>query len=41
MDFERINPLTNQVASTARAMSAADARVVADRAAALLEPAPG
>jgi benzaldehyde dehydrogenase (NAD) len=34
MDFERINPLTNQVASTARAMSAADARVVADRAAA-------
>jgi acyl-CoA reductase-like NAD-dependent aldehyde dehydrogenase len=34
MDFERINPITNEVASKAAAMSTADASAVADRAAA-------
>jgi acyl-CoA reductase-like NAD-dependent aldehyde dehydrogenase len=34
MDFERINPLTNEVASRAAAMTTADASAVADRAAA-------
>src|SRR5580698_9702300 len=34
MNFERINPLTNTVASTAQAMTADEARAVADRAAA-------
>ncbi len=33
MDFERINPMTNQVASTARAMTVGDAQAVADKAA--------
>ncbi|HKX55833.1 MAG TPA: aldehyde dehydrogenase, partial [Xanthomonadales bacterium] len=32
MNFERINPLTNQVASTAKAMTVADANAVADLA---------
>jgi acyl-CoA reductase-like NAD-dependent aldehyde dehydrogenase len=34
MDFERINPLTNEIASKALAMTTADAMAVADRAAA-------
>nr|6QHN_A Chain A, SALICYLALDEHYDE DEHYDROGENASE [Alphaproteobacteria]6QHN_B Chain B, SALICYLALDEHYDE DEHYDROGENASE [Alphaproteobacteria]6QHN_C Chain C, SALICYLALDEHYDE DEHYDROGENASE [Alphaproteobacteria]6QHN_D Chain D, SALICYLALDEHYDE DEHYDROGENASE [Alphaproteobacteria] len=34
VNFERINPMTNQTASTAKAMTAAEARAVADRAAA-------
>src|ERR1700693_3506944 len=34
MDFQRINPITQQVASTAAAMTAAQAGTVADRAAA-------
>jgi acyl-CoA reductase-like NAD-dependent aldehyde dehydrogenase len=34
MDFERINPITNEAASRAVAMSTADANAVADRAAA-------
>jgi acyl-CoA reductase-like NAD-dependent aldehyde dehydrogenase len=34
MDFERINPITNEVASKAARMSTADASAVADRAAA-------
>jgi benzaldehyde dehydrogenase (NAD) len=33
MEFERISPLTNQRASTARAMTTAEARAVADQAA--------
>jgi acyl-CoA reductase-like NAD-dependent aldehyde dehydrogenase len=33
MQFERINPLTNEIASRAEAMSANDARAIADRAA--------
>ena len=33
MEFERINPLTHEPASKAAAMSPADARAVADRAA--------
>lgn len=33
MDFERINPVTNETASKALAMTAADAAAVADRAA--------
>jgi benzaldehyde dehydrogenase (NAD) len=34
MDFERINPITNEIASKALAMTTADANAVADRAAA-------
>jgi len=34
MDFERINPITNEIASKAVAMTTADATAVADRAAA-------
>ena len=33
MQFERINPLTNEVASRAEAMRASDARAIGDRAA--------
>lgn len=33
MQFERINPLTNEIASRAEAMRASDARAIADRAA--------
>jgi benzaldehyde dehydrogenase (NAD) len=33
MEFERLNPLTNEPASKATAMSPSEARAVADRAA--------